>query len=211
MKNVVVIDIDGVLADYRLGLLYWIRQSWPSLASRANEHLKVSDTWIDAKTMGVSYREWLTALEMFRMSGGKQTLPLFDGSKDLIFWCMENKYEIVLLTSRPIDIYSNIYRDTIEWLRNNGIHHHLLLWSKNKAEIVHKLRLTDKILFAVDDELRHVQDYDALGVPTMWIDLYDTAKNVSLIGKCLRFTSMKGLVEFLTKGGNDEQTKSNAT
>ena len=30
-KDTVVLDIDGVLADYRLGLLYWIRQSYPEL------------------------------------------------------------------------------------------------------------------------------------------------------------------------------------
>jgi phosphoglycolate phosphatase-like HAD superfamily hydrolase len=113
-KDTIIIDIDGILADYRTGLLYWIRQSWPSLAAKANEHLKVSDTWIDAKTMGVPYREWLGVLEMFRMSGGKQTLPLFEGVNDLVFWCMENQLKIVLLTSRPIDIYSNIYRALVK-------------------------------------------------------------------------------------------------
>lgn len=207
MKNIVIIDIDGILADYRLGLLYWIRQSWPSLAAKANEHLKVSDTWINAKTMGVPYKEWLSALEMFRMSGGKQSLPLFEGAKDLIYWCMEHKYEIVLLTSRPIDIYSNIYRDTIEWLRNNSIHHHLLLWSKDKAEIVHKLRLTDKIVFAIDDELKHIESYEDLEIETLWIDLYDKSSTTKAPDTRHRFTSMVECVKWLNrKEEKSEQT-----
>lgn len=172
MKNVVIIDIDGVLADYRLGLLYWLRQSYPRLAQKANEHLKRGDTWINAESLGISYREFLEALEMFRMSGGKQAIPLFDGAQDLLDYCHKKGYEIVLLTSRPIDIISNIYRDTIEWLRNNGLKYHILLWSKNKSEMVFKMRLTDKVVFAIDDEYNHVLDYINLGIPTRWIDLY---------------------------------------
>lgn len=198
-KDCIILDIDGCICDYRTGLLYWLRQSWPSLAQKANEHLKVDDTWIDYRTLGIPYREWLSVLEMFRCSGGKQTLPLFEGAKDLVFWAMEHKYDIVLLTSRPIDIHSNIYRDTVEWLRINSIHHHLLLWSKSKAEIVHKMRLTDRVVVAIDDELKHIQEYDALGLSSVWIDLYKKGA-IETPTLCYRVTSMKECVEFLSRG-----------
>lgn len=190
MKNIVVVDIDGVLCDYRLGLLYWIRQSWPSLAQKANEHLKVDNTWIDNHSMEVSYREWLGVLEMFRLSGGKQSLPVFPGAKTLLDWCKKSDFEIVLLTSRPIDIYSNIYRDTVEWLRNNKLPYDMILWSKSKADMVYKMRLLDKVLWAFDDELRHVIDYAKLDIHTIWIDLYDSRKDVAFTN-VERFVSLE--------------------
>lgn len=202
-KDCVIIDLDGVLVNYREGLLFWLKQSYPKLAQKANEHLRRDDTWIDFRSMQIPYREWLTVLETFRCSGGKKALPLFDGAKDLIYWCLEHKYEIVLLTSRPIDIHSNIYLDTVDWLRLNSIHYHMLLWSKSKAEIVHKMRLTDKVVVAIDDELKHIQEYDALGLSSIWIDLYRTQDPV-VPTLCYRVTSMKECVEFLSRKVENE-------
>ncbi len=206
-QHVVIIDIDGVLADYRLGLLYWMRQSCPHLAQKVNEHLKREDTWIDAKSLGISYIEFLRVLEMFRMSGGKQSIPLFDGAKELLHYCQKQEYEIVLLTSRPIDIYSNIYRDTVEWLRNNELPYHMLLWSKNKSEMVYKMRLTEKIVFAIDDELSHVKDYDALGVVSYWIDLYMKKPNFEDYGfkRVCWFPNLRTLVDSLTGKSKEGQ------
>lgn len=171
-KDTVVLDIDGVLADYRLGLLYWIRQSVPELAQAANAHINRTDTWINAETLGVPFRKWLEVLEMFRMSGGKQSLPLIPGALELVTLLEAQRVHVVLLTSRPIDIYSNIYRDTIEWLRNNGMHHYLLLWSKAKAEIVFRMKLIDRLLYAVDDEYQHAKEYAQLGIKTYWLNHY---------------------------------------
>jgi hypothetical protein len=44
------------------------------------------------------------------------------------------------------------------------------------------MRLTDTVAFAIDDEYRHIQDYDALGIPTIWVDLYDTGKDKPTLG-----------------------------
>ena len=197
MKNVVIFDIDGILADYRLGLLYWIRQSIPNLSQKANEHLRVDNTWIDAKTMGISFREWLGVLEMFRMSGGKQSIPVVSGAQQALHMWKQTGHEIVLLTSRPIDIYSNIYRDTVEWLRNNNLPYDLILWSKSKAEMVYKLRLHEKVVCAFDDEFRHVQDYSNLEIPTVWIDWYKTQTEDEIKGlyQCIRYNSMSEYVE----------------
>ena len=106
------------------------------------------------------------------MSGGKQSLPRFEYAEELVNWIGAKGLSIVLLTSRPIDIYSNIYRDTIEWLRFNGLGQHLLLWSKAKAEIVFRLKLIDRLVFAVDDEYKHCEEYAKLGVKTYWLNHY---------------------------------------
>lgn len=178
MKNIAIIDIDGVLADYRLGLLYWIRQSYPRFSHRANEYINSPNVWINNETMKVSYKEWLDCLEMFRMSGGKQSIPLMKGAKELIQMCLSKNLEIVLVTSRPMDLYSNIYRDTVEWLRNANIIYHLLLWSKEKSVLLHRMRLIEKTLFVVDDELGHIKDYAKLGLKCYWLDHYNKTNDL---------------------------------
>lgn len=194
-----IIDIDGVLADYRRGLLYWIRQSWPTLAQKANAHVMRNDTWIDDKTMGVPFRTWLELLEMFRMSGGKQAIPLFDGASDMVMEIRKRGMGVVLLTSRPIDLYSNIYRDTIEWLRNNQIQHDLLLWSKSKAEMVHKMRLIDTAAFAIDDEFKHIEEYDRLCIPSFWLDHYCNGEPVRGLSRCTRVTALREVIKRIRK------------
>jgi len=178
MNDCVILDIDGVLADYRIGLLWWINVHYPILRSVCYEHLKRTDTWLSSETMGVTLREWLDILEKFRMSGGKLTIPAFSRAADLTQLVHEDKKKIILITSRPIDIYSNIYRDTLEWLKANRIVYDLLLWSKYKSDIIYKLRLIDGCCFAVDDELNHVRDYVSLGIKTFWLDHYDKSTNL---------------------------------
>ncbi len=171
-KDHVIVDIDGVLADYRLGLLWWVNKEYPELRSVCKLHLQRTDTWLKAETMGVTYRDWLEILEHFRLTGGKQTIPLFPHAKAMLDYFRFRKWRIVLLTSRPIDIYSTIYRDTVEWLRQNELPYDLILWSKNKDEMCHRLRLVDVTRFAIDDEVSHIDKYHKLGMPTYWINHY---------------------------------------
>lgn len=183
-KDTVIIDIDGVLADYRMGLLLWIVNSYPRLSSSARAHLVRSDTWIDHTTMNCSFREWLECLEHFRMSRGKVDIPIFLDAYELVSTLKEKGYFIVLLTSRPIDVYSNIYIDTVEWLRRNHIEYNSFLWCRNKAEMVFRNALIDRTRFAIDDEIKHIKHFSALGIQTYWVDHYKV--NTTCIDRCLR-------------------------
>lgn len=203
-KTTVIIDIDGCLADYRLGLLYWIRQSVPEFSHMANKHLKVEDTWIDADSMNMTYEKWLDVLERFRMSGGKRSIPVFPGAKELLTVCREKGLEIVLLTSRPIDICSNIYGDTLQWLQDNQLPFDILHWSRSKAELVHKMRLHKKTLFALDDEIKHIQDYYRLGLPVVHIDLYKNSYPEGLSLKPEGYRVYNSMLEFVEVFKNEQ-------
>lgn len=173
-KSTVILDIDGILADYRLGLLLWINTHYPQYRETCYRHLSRIDTWINHKSMNVSFREWLDILERFRMSGGKLTIPEFPGAKLLLEFCKQEKYRIVLVTSRPFDIYSTIYKDTLEWLEQRKFNYSMILFSKSKADIIYKLRLVDDIAFTVDDELSHALQYSELGLKSYWVNHYKT-------------------------------------
>lgn len=178
MKNTAIVDIDGVLADYRLGLLWWINTHYPNLRDICYRHLSRIDTWINHESMGISFREWLDILERFRMSGGKLLIPECPGASDFLKYLKDRGVKVVLVTSRPFDIYSNIYKDTVEWLVEKQFHYHLLLFSKSKADIIYKLRLTDEILFTVDDELGHIKQYVELGLKSYWLNHYKASCNI---------------------------------
>ena len=173
MKNIAIIDIDGVIADYRLGLLWWVNANYPELRETCYTHLSKNDTWINYETMKVSFRKWLDILEQFRMSGGKLTLPIFPFVSELFSHFHEVGYKIVLITSRPVDICPNIYHDTVAWLRDNNLSYHSLLWSKNKAEMVYRMRMIDECALAIDDEVSHVVGYVNLNIKTYWINHYN--------------------------------------
>ena len=172
MKNIAILDIDGCLADYRLGLLWWINTNYLELRETCYEHLTKTGTWINNETMKIPFIEWLGILENFRMSGGKLSIPTFPGTRELFDLLLSRNMKIILVTSRPIDLCSNIYHDTVEWLRMNRLEYHMLLWSKNKSEMIYKMRLIDECDFVLDDELGHIKGYLDLGIKTYWINHY---------------------------------------
>lgn len=195
-KDTVIVDIDGVLADYRKGLLEWVHRNYDDYANVCEIHLKRTDTWINEEAMGVTYQEWLDVLEKFRMSGGKQFLPVSEGAVEMMNYFCQKEYFIVLLTSRPVDIYHTIYRDTIVWLRDNNLPHDLLLWSKDKAEMCYKMKFTnERVLFAIDDQQNHIENYSKLGIPTYWLDICEKSNSLNIPSKCVVVGSLKDVVE----------------
>jgi hypothetical protein len=201
-RNLVVIDIDGVMADYRLGLLWWINTNYPNLREICYTHLARTDTWLNHETMKVTFREWLDILEQFRMSGGKLTIPVFPHANAVFDMLHKAKLKPILITSRPIDICPNIYHDTVEWLRQNKFDYHMLLWSKNKAEMIYKMRLIDEICFAIDDELGHVIGYLNLRIPTYWVNHYHKSHPLQ-DSMLMEVSNLKEVIESYTGGKLD--------
>ena len=198
-KDTVVIDIDGVLADYRTGLLNWIiANKHGDLNRNAFELENEYSVWVDERSMNISYREWLEVLEEFRMTRGKVGIPTFPYASQLCKYLKEKGYVIYLLTSRPIDIYSNIYIDTKEWLQKNDIPYDNLFWCRHKAEMVFRNGLIDRTAFAIDDEYKHIEHYSKLGIKTFWLDHFKTES--PCIDRCLR---VKDLMDILTDQGYD--------
>ncbi len=211
-KDTVIVDIDGVLADYRMGLLQWVHRNYEDYVNICEQHMKVTDTWINEEAMGVTYQEWLDVLEKFRMSGGKQFLPVNEGAGLLLNLFKQKELFIVLLTSRPIDIYHTIYRDTIVWLRENSLPYNLLLWSKDKAEMCYKMGLTkDRVLFAIDDELKHVENYSKLGIRTYWLDACKKANLSNTPSRCFVIDSLQEVFDMENPEVKNEQSESNVT
>ena len=181
----VLVDIDNVLADYITGLCKWAREWGPQILS-----LSISDTTrfcgrldslqrmgstINHESVGVTYAQWQTVKHKFRTSGGKRTLPVFKEARPFLNWCRERGWMIILVTSRPIDRYPNIFTDTVTWLHDNQLPFDYLWWADNKAlrmEEFEHASLQAQTVFAVDDDHRFIAQYRSKGVKAYWLNRF---------------------------------------
>lgn len=166
--KIVLCDIDGVLADYYSGFLKWISIHYPGLSSRCKEMI-TNVIWLCASSLGVDEQVWQEIKHHFRTSKGKLTLPVYSGAKEFLEYCRSKQYKIVLLTSRPIDRYPNIYTETLEWLKLKDLPFDYIWWATDKAEKILSENIRPNIIMALDDDLKYIHRYNELGIKSIWV------------------------------------------
>lgn len=170
-RECAVIDIDNVICDYIGGICQWL------IATKADsvDLDKVNDAWrhgryINAERLGIKEELWQSWKHEFRTGGFKRYLPVFDDARRFLEMCKIAQLRIVLLTSRPIDRYQNLFTDTIMWLNSNQLPFDFVWWSLEKAErILMEDGLREKVRFAVDDDQRFVRQFARAGIRTYWL------------------------------------------
>lgn len=171
-RDCVIVDIDNVLCDYITGMATWIRANYSGTEPLASNLMACerNGLYMNAKSLGISDETWQSMKHKFRTSGAKRRLPVFDDAKEFLERCRASSVRIVLLTSRPIDQYPNLFTDTILWLNDNGLPFDFVWWSAEKAErVLMEDGLRDKVIFAVDDDEKFVRQFMKAGIPTYWL------------------------------------------
>lgn len=168
-KDIALIDIDGVLADYVKGILIWIKRNYPVLAKNVDRCRKES-LWVDATSLRIDDQRFQEIKHHFRTSRGKADLPLVQNAQRFLRECKSKGLSVVLLTSRPIDKYPNIYTDTLEWLNKNELLFDYLWWAVDKKEAILSKNIRTKIKFAVDDDSKYVLQYSRMGITCYWVN-----------------------------------------
>lgn len=163
----VVVDIDEVLCDFSNGFLMWLLEQKLVPEDRAADLLN-KRRYINAESLGVPRQEWSEIKHNFRTSGAIRKLLKMPGAWGFLQNCEQAGFRIVLLTSRPIDAYPNLMSDTVAWLAENSMRYDFIWWSLKKAEKLVERRLHDNVVFAVDDDIRYVKQFDAAGINTFW-------------------------------------------
>jgi uncharacterized HAD superfamily protein len=176
LKNVdgptAVIDIDGVICDHNLGFLSWLRKAgnlhnWQDAKLVDKEKtLGYIDT-LNRHDLGMSPKEWQNLKHEFRISGYKEYMPVFDDAKEFLTQLKDKNIVTVLMTSRPIDRYPNLYTDTVAWLEREHLPYDVIWWSYDKAD--HVVENLPNPLFAVDNDLTQVNKFDAADIPVYWL------------------------------------------
>lgn len=136
-RGVVMVDIDGVLADYANGYLDWIRQ---------NGHLKywfgeMHDDWKSVYDLVVQVLGAPLANELkhrFREEGGKLHLPVLPGAGAMLQWLREQGLYVAIVSARPYRQYRRIMADTTSWLARNELAYDAIFWEPFKAVQIEK-------------------------------------------------------------------------
>jgi FMN phosphatase YigB (HAD superfamily) len=192
----VLVDIDNVLADYIQGVCLWAKEHAPALLKLSNtltirladnlDRLRASHDYVNASSVGLSAGEWNAVKHGFRTQGGKRTLPVFPDAKIFLDWCRRQDWKIILVTSRPIDRYPNIFTDTLTWLHNNDLPFDYLWWADDKARRLDEygdIPLRLHVVFAVDDDLTFINQYRTKGIRCYWLNrrTTETPTHISVV------------------------------
>lgn len=163
-----VIDLDNCLADFSVGMACWLHDRNYINALRRRQLIE-SRPWIDGASAGYSLTEWTAIKHEFNTTGGFRTLPMMAGAKVFVEWCRDQHLNVVILTSRPIDVYPNILTDTVFWFKKFDIHADFIWWGDDKDKKLHSQGVLEHVQFAVDDDQKYVTQFCAAGVPVFWL------------------------------------------
>ena len=94
-------------------------------------------------------------------------MPVYADAKEFLTKIQQNDITVVLLTSRPIDRYPNLYADTVAWLEREQLPYDIIWWSYDKAD--HVIENIPDPLFVVDDDLSLVNQFDAVNIVAYWL------------------------------------------
>lgn len=148
----------------------------PALYTLVSKLAEVTEKglWINNETLGLSTREWQVLKHEFRSSGHKRYLPAFKDARIFLEWCRSKGWLVILITSRPIDRYPNLFTDTVNWLNDYRLPFDLLWWATEKGDRLDEshVRMLSQIQFAVDDSPRFVAQFRNKGIRTYLLDRY---------------------------------------
>lgn len=180
-KNIVGIDIDGVLADYLHGI-----------SSYAGFMPVSTSTRYDMIEPGLfnSRGHFMGFHKEFVKSGGFRNLKLHDDSASEATDSLKSKgFEVHIITARHgFDDYddSQVYNDTLSWLKSHGIVFDRLELSPDKCSTGAKFMLDDSpynVKSLIDGSKTH---------PIVYRHLYNTYGCDILKGKHIDYVSTVG-------------------
>lgn len=150
------VDLDDVLAD----LSAW-RDELDAIRGGAEpgaiRHQR-EEAWKD---------EWYRA-------GRFRDIPPMPGAAEAMAEVREWGWRVVIATARPQWQYKRIHADTLYWLGRHGIHHDLILFGKDKVELVHEHLAPAWPVAFVEDHDRNARALSAAGIHVL---LYDRPHN----------------------------------
>lgn len=110
-------------------------------------------------------------------SGRFRDLPPMEGAAEAMALVRAWGWRIVIVTARPQWQYKRIHADTLHWTAKHAIHHDLILFGKDKVELVHEHLSPAWPVAFVEDHDRNARALSAAGIHVL---LYDRPHNRNL-------------------------------
>jgi hypothetical protein len=146
--RVVIIDIDGVVADWSNGFMRWVSKNRTDLVP--SDYDKAHDPGL---------REVLKS--NLHSSGGMLELDPIPGAKAAIEDLRKAGYVVVWLSARPVSRYPRLAGDTVEWLKRHGFPTDYIYFSDlNKhVFVVERLPMAAAIFDDEPEIVSHAKDF----------------------------------------------------
>jgi uncharacterized HAD superfamily protein len=156
-NNCICVDIDGVLCNLSSTWLEFLE----GVCSEGIDR-EVVDALDMSEFLLPDFKSAYSDLKrMFRESGIKANAIVHDGAGEFLR-SLAGKYQIVLVSARPVYTYRRMYADTIEWLEKNDLLFDALVFEENKREWV--LKHQNKVLFCIEDNPQQAESLANVGV-----------------------------------------------
>lgn len=158
--NILMVDLDGTIADFRSGFLYWLFNSGYidqlPLDPRTSLIMDQDLNWETA-----DYLKWKDEFE--RSGGYADLLPFRDGIQFVKYAALAG-WKIVVVTARPINI-SRIWFDSLCWLEEQDISP-TMLWLENEQRISRaaQYKKAGLTVAALEDNPKYVSRYARAGI-----------------------------------------------
>lgn len=171
-QQCVIVDIDGVLAEYPEGFYEWIQGDSCSLVDLGFDGndpkaIALHEIGKRYKSSPILTRERIKS--RYRQSGAKANLRVIPGAKDFLDLIRaQGRIKIVLMTNRPYHKYYRIYPDTLEWLKKNDLPYDAILWASDKG--LTALENFNNIVWAVDDQDDNIARFEEAGIDTIKVN-----------------------------------------
>jgi hypothetical protein len=193
-SKVIIVDIDGVLADWEQGFSKFIFDycncnaevcrtclPWLESESRKTDIIKK----IDLKV----YDELKRA---YRISGEKRNMPVYNGASQFTKKLSKLGFKVVIITARPYSEFSRIWYDTKYWLQINNIYHDALFFDDKKHKRILKTfkDRIESIKYVIDDNQAIISDMENLNLKCFKID-HDTITFDSILKQIKQETKNK--------------------
>jgi len=158
-QPVAIIDIDDVLAEFRVAFSNWL---YEELNIDADVE---SDEYYFISALSQSAENPEAIFDTFLQHDGFKNLPVVEGAISFLKELKELGYYVHLLTARPKEELRCLY-NTFTWIRKNNIPCDAIDFSSEKFRWCAKSKYydEDKIAFAIDDSPKHAEEYAKHGI-----------------------------------------------
>jgi NTP pyrophosphatase (non-canonical NTP hydrolase) len=203
MARVALVDLDNVIFDYVSHFGQYLKQcittdwdgGYDATLDRIDQ-LIAERGWLSAKSTGMQLQMWNHYKHSYRVTGQKAHMPLMPYAKLFLQTLRATDHVIVIVTSRPIDVYPNLMADTIACLNMHGLpYDHVWHGLSKKTVIVERLDPRPSQLIAIDDDPQYVQEYVSLDIPTYHV-INGSAAEGTIAGATV-VSSLKEVIDHL--------------
>ena len=113
-RNIVIMDLDGTLANYRESFLSWLQVK----QGTSNLLYDRSFTLLLDEELEMTYPDYVALKEEFEESGGYRNLTIYPEILYMLNFLHTEGWYIIVTTARPAGRYQRIFKDTLHWLRS---------------------------------------------------------------------------------------------